>query len=367
MTSMTSSRERGQTPTSSVLASITVGERSLSKSSRRFYYQSVSERTDASLFLAQSIKSLRQSASVASTRASTRTGSRSARHNHPLFQSAHLQQLELAYLQTENESYEQDPDTLKEIDEYYDFDSTGQLEASEFLDNKDNVQLLQQDLAAAERLFFQQHPLIEEEHENEEKTSFPITPLDISKYNNVEHKWHQKPFCIQHMMVFFGMLPHDRMERIIHTTLQQIQQHAPKCWNGADIPMANVGRLFGAKLYVPIQNEDQWPIPKKDNTSGDDISSQSSPSLHKLEYLSGVWLSIVYMGNADQHFFQWIDDAQLYVKNNYGLQVHPHDGHSHWFVSYPNPQSHARPLVQSNDPDSSIVIFFIKVSDVLTI
>ena len=105
------------------------------------------------------------------------------------------------------------------------------------------------------------------------------------------------------MMVFFGMLPHDRMERIIHTTLQQIQQHAPKCWNGADIPMANVGRLFGAKLYVPIQNEDQWPIPKNDNDNDDDNTPEDA-SLPKLEYLSGVWLSKVYMGNADQHLFQ---------------------------------------------------------------
>uniref|UniRef100_A0A7S3DQ97 Uncharacterized protein n=1 Tax=Entomoneis paludosa TaxID=265537 RepID=A0A7S3DQ97_9STRA len=298
------------------------------KKSRRLYYQSHTDRADSASFLAKSIKSVRE-----------RSQSSSKSSGKGLFSSDQLEQLDLVY----------DNDESKELDEYYDFDSTGQAEAEEFLAKEMHIDLLQQDLAAAEELFFQQYALPSTSETSAMQTQFKIKFFSLLRYNNVEHKWHQKPFWIERMLVFFGNIQEERMEKVVLNTRQKIVVDAPTCWDEEGLVLANVGRLFGCKLYHSIQNADA--MPKHENGS----------SMHSVEYLSGVWLSKVYIGKYDEEFHNWVDDAVKYVFKEYQLEVHPHDGKSHWFVWYPTN------IGQEMKEGESVVVFFIQVSKIMTI
>ena len=43
-----------------------------------------------------------------------------------------------------------------------------------------------------------------------------------SNYDNVEHVWDRKPFCVQRMWTFFGSLDPNRIEKVVQQTRRKI-------------------------------------------------------------------------------------------------------------------------------------------------
>ena len=117
----------------------------------------------------------------------------------------------------------------------------------EFLSSQANIELLQHDLALAEELFFRDFCTSNNDQDpNENATSdlaahvvplLPPTPEDTtdetteyqkiqlfhpSHYDNVEHVWDRKPFCVQRMWTFFGSLDPNRLEKVVQQTRRKI-------------------------------------------------------------------------------------------------------------------------------------------------
>ena len=256
--------------------------------------------------------------------------------------------------------------------------------AEEFLSSQANIELLQHDLAQAEELFFRDYCTGNNDHDpNETATTtttdlaahvvplLPPTPEDTtdetteyqkiqlfhpSHYDNVEHVWDRKPFCVQRMWTFFGSLDPNRLEKVVQQTRRKIMTATAtalspihhntnnnhktmplstmegKCWDPEGLVLADIGRLLGSKLYVSIQNP-EWllsssqhqpqqqsepgagvessPTPTTTATSPSSVTSSgssstptispSSSSSFHVEYLSGTWLSKVYTLSSSTH------------------------------------------------------------------
>ena len=173
------------------------------------------------------------------------------------------------------------------------------------------------------------------------KTSYKIQLFDAKHYNNVEHQWDNKPFVVDKMRSFFGAVREERMDKVIKAKRSKIDKQG--LWDPEGLVLTDVSKPFKSKLLFSI-NQDYFNESKMDLELPEDL---------QIQFMSGIWLSKVYVGEYGQ-FLNWVDDAIAFVKDRYNRNV---DAHHDWFVYYPSALEMQKPEGQS------VVTFFIKVSD----
>ena len=134
------------------------------------------------------------------------------------------------------------------------------------------------------------------------------------------------------------------MDQVIKAKRSKIAKQG--LWDPEGLVLTDVSRPFKSKLFFSVNQESL-------NDGGDSMSDIELPEDLQLQYMSGIWLSKVYVGEYGQ-FLNWVDDAIAYVQERYNRKV---DAHHDWFVFYPSTLEMQKPEGQS------IVTFFIKVSD----
>ena len=170
------------------------------------------------------------------------------------------------------------------------------------------------------------------------KTTCKIQLFDPIHYDDVEHHWDNKPFAVDTIRSFMGAIREERMDQVIKAKRSQVVKQG--LWDPEGLVLTDVSRPFKSKLLFSIKHD----VDDQDALRDDTL---------KVEYLSGIWLSKVYVGEYGQ-FLNWVDDAIAHVQKRYNRKV---NAHRDWFVFYPSALEKQKPSGQS------VVTFFIKVSD----
>lgn len=168
-----------------------------------------------------------------------------------------------------------------------------------------------------------------------QKKRYKIQLFNPRHYDNVEHHWQQKPFAVDKIRSFYGLLTEERMDAAIKSKRHNIVSRDPELWDSEGLVLTSVNRPFKSKLMFSLNP--QAPI----------------PSDLKVERLSGTWISKVYEGEYGK-FLDWVDDSVAYVKQEYGKKV---NAHKDWLVFYPSA------LENQKAKNHAVVVFFIKVGD----
>lgn len=160
---------------------------------------------------------------------------------------------------------------------------------------------------------------------------FPLDAFRIQDYDNVLHKWDMKPFVVRKIRSFCGVVSEKRMESHIKKIREKIAREGGCDSEG--LVLNDVCHPFRSKLLFSVC---------RDKVHGE-----------KMQYLSGLWLSKVYVGDYSQ-FLDWVGDISEFVCSNYGKKIDPYH---EFFVYYPSGCENQK---QGSDP---ILVFFVKVGD----
>mmetsp|Transcript_19673 Transcript_19673/g.42380 ORF Transcript_19673/g.42380 Transcript_19673/m.42380 type:complete len:222 (+) Transcript_19673:306-971(+) len=157
--------------------------------------------------------------------------------------------------------------------------------------------------------------------------------FDTHEYDNVHHTWEDKPFVVRSMPAFFGATRQQQLARIVHRNRAKLQ---------------HTGNFDQEGLVL---TEGTTPF-RRDVLFGIKTSDEPLPKGMQVEYISGTYVSKVFLGH-DKDFAGWSDRTVKMVQKANGIR--PNQKHS-CFTYHPTSTKNHVP------EGSSLIAVFIKVS-----
>jgi hypothetical protein len=159
-------------------------------------------------------------------------------------------------------------------------------------------------------------------------SSSDIQVFDLHRYDNVEHNWDHKPFAVRTMPSFFCVPRHKPLNEIRAKLV-----HAG-CWDSEGLLLTDWNNPMSSKVYLGVKNV------------------EAIPKGMKIEYLSGTWLSKVFVGE-DKYLGEWVDMVEELVQQRFKTNFVTN---RQWLSYYP---TSSKPIPAGH----TAITFFIKVSD----